>query len=350
MRQPGKADALKPTRIIVPILIGLSVAAYLFYTQFDRDEFAQIEFPSTAWFWIFGSFLLLCIRHLAYSYRLKILSDGAFSWRKCIELIFIWEFSSAVSPTSVGGSAVAFFVLSREKLPVAKTATIVIFTVILDSLFFLLLVPILYLLIGESMIRPALEVQGKWAWHQLFWFAYGFMFVYASLFYYGLFMNPAGFKRILYALASVKILQRFKDKLQQMGDDMILAAHDLRARTFAYKLKAFAGTAVAWTCRFLLLNLLIIAFTPNIALGMAEQGQLFARLVAMFLIIAFSPTPGGAGFVELLFTGFVIDIVESSSRSIVIATVWRVMSYYLYLIIGAIVISNWLRTLGIRKK
>ncbi|NJN77591.1 MAG: hypothetical protein HC803_04080 [Saprospiraceae bacterium] len=48
--------------------------------------------------------------------RLHILTEGEFTWRKCFELIFIWEFSSAVTPTSVGGSAVALFVLSQEKL------------------------------------------------------------------------------------------------------------------------------------------------------------------------------------------------------------------------------------------
>ena len=37
------------------------------------------------------------------------MSDYAFSWPKAIQLIVIWEFSTAVSPTSVGGAGVAFW-------------------------------------------------------------------------------------------------------------------------------------------------------------------------------------------------------------------------------------------------
>ena len=71
-------------------------------------------------------------------------------WKKCIELIFIWEFSSAVSPTSVGGSAVAFFVLAQEKLSTAKTATIVLYTVVLDTIFFVGTLPILFAFFGTK--------------------------------------------------------------------------------------------------------------------------------------------------------------------------------------------------------
>ena len=51
-------------------------------------------------------------------------------------IMFIWKFSSAVTPTSIGGSAVALVVLSQEKLSTAKTATIVVYTIILDGLYF----------------------------------------------------------------------------------------------------------------------------------------------------------------------------------------------------------------------
>ena len=128
------------------MLIGLGVVGYLMYNQFDTKEFNKINWGAHAFFWIGISLALLVLRHIAYAYRLRTLSDKVFSWKKAIELVFIWEFSSAVSPTSVGGSAVAFFVLSQEKLTVAKTATIVLFTIILDTLFFIGTLLLLYLI------------------------------------------------------------------------------------------------------------------------------------------------------------------------------------------------------------
>ena len=42
------------------------------------------------------------------------MTDNEFSWPKSMELIVLWEFASAVSPTSIGGSGVALFLLAQE--------------------------------------------------------------------------------------------------------------------------------------------------------------------------------------------------------------------------------------------
>ncbi|MFT4974068.1 MAG: uncharacterized membrane protein YbhN (UPF0104 family), partial [Saprospiraceae bacterium] len=104
--------SIRTSRIVFPILIGVAVVVYLFFKEFNPEDFNEIQWTSHAWFWIGLSTSLLVLRHIAYATRLRILSEGQFTWKKCVELIFIWEFSSAVTPTSVGGSAVAFFILS----------------------------------------------------------------------------------------------------------------------------------------------------------------------------------------------------------------------------------------------
>jgi uncharacterized membrane protein YbhN (UPF0104 family) len=70
---------------------------------------------------------------------------------------------------------------------------------------------------------------------------------------------------------------------------------------------------------------------------------LYARLQAMFIIMAFSPSPGGAGFAEFVFGDFLSDFVNIPSVALIIALVWRVMSYYLYLAAGAVIVPNWIR-------
>ncbi|MCB0682350.1 MAG: flippase-like domain-containing protein, partial [Saprospiraceae bacterium] len=124
--QQDVLKSIRLNRVILPILLGVGVVIYLLWRQFDPEEFAKIDWTRHTLFWVLATVGLLIVRHLSYATRLRILSNREFSWRKCIELIFIWEFSSAVSPTSVGGSAVAFFVLAQEKLSTAKTATIVL--------------------------------------------------------------------------------------------------------------------------------------------------------------------------------------------------------------------------------
>lgn len=346
--------SIRISRIILPILLGVGVVAYLFWKQMDPEDFARIDWTVHTTFWVFLSLSLLIIRHFAYAARLRILSEKVFSWKKCIELIFIWEFSSAVSPTSIGGSAVALVVLAQEKLSTAKTTTLVIYSAILDTIFFIGTLPILLFILGPELIRPDINgLSEMWAdnWGKTFLFTYILMFTYGFLFFYGLFINPKTIKNLLIACTNLKWLHRFKENAAALGDDIILASSEMMGKKWDFHIGAFLSTATAWSCRFLLLNCLIIAFVPETRVSFFDQLSLYGRLEAMFVIMAFSPTPGGAGLAELVFGGFVKDFVGQSGVALIIASIWRLFTYYSYLFIGAIVIPNWIRNiLNERKK
>ncbi len=344
--------SIRVSRIILPVLIGIGVVGYMMWRQFDPDDFAQIEWNRHLIGWVAVSFVILVIRHLAYATRLRILSDRAFTWRKCIELIFIWEFSSAVSPTSVGGSAVALFVLAQEKLSAAKTTTIVIYSAVLDSLFFILSLPTLFMLFGWVMVRPELG-DGSTVRSFESWFLLAFLFTltYGSLFFYGLFVNPKSFKWVLMGLTRIKWLRRFRKKAQELGDDVVVASREMKNKRWDYHFASFGSTVMAWSCRFLLLSCLVIAMKPGIIQGFMEQLLLYARLESVFVIMAGSPTPGAAGVAEFAFSNLIKDYVPETGIALLIASGWRLLTYYLYLFVGAIIIPNWIRNiLNERKK
>jgi len=47
--------------------------------------------------------------------------------------------------------------------------------------------------------------------------------------------------------------------------------------------------------------------------------------------------------IELLFGGFLTDYVSNGTVSTIISSVWRLISYYVYLLAGAVLIPGWLR-------
>jgi len=69
----------------------------------------------------------------------------------------------------------------------------------------------------------------------------------------------------------------------------------------------------------------------------------------MFAVTIFSPTPGGSGVLEAVFGDFLSDFVPSGVATI-LAFIWRLITYYLYLFIGVIVIPNWIRKILNRRK
>ncbi|MDX1940916.1 MAG: lysylphosphatidylglycerol synthase transmembrane domain-containing protein [Saprospiraceae bacterium] len=338
--------SIRTSRVILPVLIGISAVAYLLWRQFDPQEFANIQWTKHTFIWMSIALLTFLSWHLAYSARLRILSKKAFSWWKCIELIAIWEFASAVSPSAVGGSTVAFFILAQEKLPVAKTTMIVLYTIALDGLFFILTIPLLYVLFGSTILRPGVDNIGDTGgWGFYFVMAYLVMTTYSMFFFYGIFINPIQLKRILVFFTRIPWLRRYRKGAIKLGNDIVVASGELKREGFRFHFKAVFSTFFIWTIRFLILSACIIAFVDSIPLDFGTQFELYARLETMFLIFLFSPTPGGAGVIELIFGGFLKDYITNPTISTVISTFWRLLTYYSYLLVGVIVIPNWINTI-----
>ncbi|MEL6123445.1 MAG: lysylphosphatidylglycerol synthase domain-containing protein [Bacteroidota bacterium] len=121
IEQEKVLDSIRPGRIILPTLIGLGVIIYLIYRQVNFEEILTIDWRPSSYLWMIVAILVYAGRHMLYSYRLRALSEGEFSWPKSVELVTILEFASSVSPTNFGGSAVAFFLLIQERISAKKT-------------------------------------------------------------------------------------------------------------------------------------------------------------------------------------------------------------------------------------
>ena len=96
----------------------------------------------------------MAMRDFAYILRLRILTEKKLTWRQSFDCIFLWEFATAVSPSIIGGAPVAIFIINREGISVGKSTAIVMVTAFLDELFFILMVPIIFLLVRQSNIFP----------------------------------------------------------------------------------------------------------------------------------------------------------------------------------------------------
>jgi glycosyltransferase 2 family protein len=343
-------QSVRFSRVLFAILIGVGVVAYLIWKQFDLEEFKKIDWTLRTFGWLAVSIAILALRHFSYMARLHILTEGAFSWRKCFELIFIWEFSSAVTPTSVGGSAVALFVLSQEKLSTAKTATIVIYTVILDSVFFLVGIPLFFLFFGDTIIPSGVQFFGSLGATIVLALTYAIMLTYATLFAWGIFISPRRIKSLLLFFCKLPFLKRFTVQAEKLGSDILLTSKEVRSKSWQYHFGAFAATIGAWTCKFLLIIAIVIAVVPTFQTDLYLLVLTFAKLETMFLLILLFPSPGGAGFAEFAFGAFMNGYIPQTS-ALVIALIWRLLSYYSYLIAGAIIIPTWIKNrIAERKK
>jgi len=297
------------------------------------------------YFWIAISIILYIFRHLALSARLYNIANGQFSFLKSVELIFIWEFSSAVSPTSFGGSAVALYFLTQEKMKTSKTIALVLYTIVLDSFFFLIAIPIFFILLGPQILRP--DLSANWITDPnviLLSIVYLVTLAYASFMFIGIFIQPIRISKFLTWISKVKFLKRYREKFETTGQNFIIASEELKKQSRIFHFRNILFTSIAWGIRFGVINTLIIAFTSVNIYEFVSQFIIYGRSQSLYILTAYTPTPGSAGFSELLFNGFFKDFVPLGI-SLIIVIIWRLISYYSYLLAGAIIVPNWINNI-----
>ena len=338
-------DSIRPGKIILPTIIGVLVVVFLVRRQVNLEELLNINWIGASYFWILGAMLVYTGRHLLYSWRLRILSENDFSWGKSIELVTILEFASSVSPTNFGGSAVAFFLLIQENISGARATAIVIYTIIADTLFFVFTFPILYLIFGRNIFIPNADVSTTWGGMGItLIIVWVVMAAYGFLLLYGLFIRPIHLKRLLGWFASWKILGRSRDRILKAAEDIESSSHRIQQMPYWFHSKIALITLSAWILRFFTVTAILIALNPSMQQTLYDHIILLGRGEALYAVTAYSPTPGGSGVAEIIFGQFYSEYI-SSGIAVIAAVIWRTITYYPYLILGVIIIPNWIRKL-----
>lgn len=339
---------IKPSRILFPIIIGLGVVGYLLYKEFDPKAFSMLEFTWFSLFWIIMAFAMMVLRDIGYMLRLRILTGKDLTWKKIFNIIMLWEFTSAVTPSAVGGTSIAVLFLHKEGISVGKSTAVVLATSFLDELYFILVFPIILIVLGSSDLfiigKDTINVDTLSFDNRYFYFAvigYGIKFLFTCLVAYGLFINPNGIKWLIEKVFKLPILRKWQNGAKQTGDDLILASAELKNQSIMFWLKTFLATIISWTSRYWVVNCLLLAFFV-----VDDHILIFARQLVMWIMMLVMPTPGGSGFAEIVFRDYLGEFVTPVTLAISMALLWRIVSYYPYLFIGAIIVPKWLKRIS----
>ena len=380
-------EKLSWRKLILPIIIGVGVSIYLMTTALSEPYFRKVEpheTPTHAWLdgnqnglldktdetdfnfdpegsyvrkssaeiiqehdwnqgaiWaITGALVMLLIRDLGYMYRIRVLTHKKLSWRASFDVIMLWEFASALTPSIVGGAGIAIFILSREGINLGRGTATVMVTALMDELFYILSVPILFLIVGSAALFPdsqAFQIFGMNSIIGIFIIAYLFFLCFTTSMIFALFLFPHGAKTLMVRLFSLKPLTRWKTRVEKWGDELILSSEETKQEPFSWWAKAFGATILSWSARFLTLNFILLAFV-----GGFDHFLAFGRQLVMWVIMLVSPTPGSSGVAELAFNEF-FDYLLPPAFLAIAAITWRLLTYMPYLLAGSAVLPAWLK-------
>lgn len=325
-------------KIALPVLIGLGVVIWLFNSEFNAESISEIRFTPRVWACIGLALLAVVGRDGGMAWRFRVLTDGELPWKRAVNVTMMCEFTSALTPSSVGGSALSMFFLGREGIKMGRATTLTMTILFLDELFFVISTPIVFLLIPYEELfgfGPKDFVEGV---KIAFWIFYALIVLWTVVLFVGIILRPSWIRSLIVKLFSFRLFRRWKDGASEFGDNMVATSLSIRERSLGWWMRGFAATALSWISRYLVINALILGFVAG-----APQAVVFCRQIVIWTLLMFSPTPGGSGVSEWLFREYYGDIISVGSIVMILALLWRLLTYYLYLAVGVILLPSFIR-------
>ena len=344
---------LNPNKVWIPVLFGLGIVAYLFYSDpnVSAENLSLIRNAKPGIFSL--AILLILARALFYILRIKVVAKEHLDWTSSIYVIILWEFASAVTPSVVGGTAVAVFILLKEGVSLGKSLALVMLTAIMDNLIFVVFAPIVFFFADGQIIPESNSPIGFMGWsfspqsglQALFWISYVLIGVYTLVMSYALFLKPRAFKWLLLKITTIRFLRRWRYRAYEHGNEIIWASSQLRGKNISFWTIIVFTTILIWSVRYLQLNMIIASLVD---LPLSDHMLIFARQIILWIIMLVSPTPGSSGAAEFFFPLFFEDYL--GPYTLITNILWRALSFYPYLLLGAIFLPRWLRRVFFVKK
>ena len=259
--------------------------------------------------------------------RLRHVSKGTLDRRGGVRAQLTWDFMSAVTPSAMGGAPFAAFFISREnKVPYGEVTALMLFTMLLDQLWFAVLIVTLYVsAIWVPVFPTGLGAAGIGTIAAYL----GGMLVYIGFFAYATLFRPELIEGLANRVVRFRWLRRFEGTVRQESRKLRQQATALRGQPAAFYVKAAALTLLYWAGRYGIVFFVALSFWREF------RHVLFVlRTAGLWLAGLAMPTPGGSGGIEALYVLYLAPLLpEGYGGASLLA--WRAVAYYGVLAIGA---------------
>lgn len=324
----------------LPVIFGLGIVAIIIFTddRINADTLSLVQ--SVSPIALIGALMLLAVKDGVNMFRLKTIGKRDLEWTSCLRVIMLWEFAIAVTPPLIGAAAVLVFVMYKEGLSFGKALAFTLLLAAFDNLFFLTASPLAIWASNGEVIPDSLSVSENLGQgiRSLFWLSYASIALYTSFMLSAVLLFPIGIRRLTGHLMNFKWLQKWKVPVMKQADDLVLVSQLLKGKSIVFWLSILGITYLVWILKFIVLNMLISGFVD---LSLEDHGILLGKHLIMWVVLLVSPAPGNAGAAELIFPAFFEGYLKE--YTFVCVLIWRLVSFYPYLLIGAIILPKWLR-------
>lgn len=327
-------------KVILPVAIGLAVVFFLFKDDYSAVDMGRVRFDARAWIGIAIALVFVCGRDFGLAWRFHTIAAPDLSWKRSLRVDLMCAFTSAITPSAVGGSALAIFYLNTEGVKVGRATALTLTTLFFDELFFVLFCPLIVLFVPSAQLFGSgadrtVFLQGV---EVVFWVVYAGIVAWTAILYMGILWRPQAVKSVIMRIFRLRWLRRWQPKLDAVTDNMVATSVWIRTCSRRWWLNVFGATVVSWFSRYMIVSALFWGFVAG-----SDMLLVFARQFVVWVVLMVSPTPGSSGISEWMFTEYYGDLIGNASLALVMALIWRLITYYIYLVIGICLIPAYFK-------
>ena len=331
-------------KIFIPVAIGVGVSLYLIINNFNPAALQNIHLSKKLFVGLSLAALTVFMRDGAFMYKVRLSTGNKMTWLKTFQTITMWEFMACLTP-KVGEAPLVLFVLKNSGLTYGKSVAVLMLNAFFDNLAFVFVFSLLYLLLGQNMFLfsyncPDLAghqiMQGIRAVADKAWIGYALISLLCIFLGITLFILPHTTKQFFHSLSRFPLLSRFGNSLVSLGNDIEITANEFKNQSTGFWIKMSVSTLINWISRYLLACALLYTFS-NVDLNLSH---VFSRQYVLWIFTSIPSTPGASGIAEVSFIALNCEFMPVG-LSAAIALLWRLYSYYFYILLGIILLPKW---------
>lgn len=274
------------------------------------------------------AFFVMLLRYYFLTAKYRYISDKQLGWMSSLRVVLTWDFASAVTPSTIGGGPVATYAMTRENVSLGKSGAIMLYGVLFDQLFYVMIIPVLIILGFYFEVIP--DGIG-WVGSGAMFLIYLILLAYAAILAYGLLVNPDSLRKVIGWVFKLPFLRSMRDKVEKEAGSLVQFSHELRKKPKRFLWNAFGISTLGWLAKISLPSIVVLSFLP------ADVALTFMRSFAMTLAGLFVPTPGGSGGAEALFVLFQGPLFHRVVFIGISVFMWRLYTYYVSIGLGVLV-------------
>ena len=218
--------------------IGLVVIVGMMIREFDVEVLSRIDLSPRFFLGVVMGVLLFAVQNLMLTLRFRHLCQRKLSVAEAFRINVLCEFTSAVTPSAVGGSGLAFVYLNREGVSMGRSIFTMFAALLADEAFLAISCVLLYFCVPSHLLFSLADGVGIPADATNEWIKGGvqvifivstlIVAVWTAILYLLLLHRPQFLGWVLKGCCKIPFLRRFMPKVEKFSEEMTMASEEAK--------------------------------------------------------------------------------------------------------------------------